>query len=165
MRSLRNKTSRRCAPPPDRFATKYVVADNGCWEWNAARNDKGYGHFKMDGAVRQAHRVSWELHFGPIEGGMHVLHKCDNPSCVNPDHLFLGTNADNAADCKAKGRHARPAGESNPRARLTAQQVRDIRASKETLAAQAARYGVAASTVWAARSGQNWHQHGNSAAS
>lgn len=80
-----------------------------CWLWLAARDRKGYGKFGVgtlghDRRVESAHRVAWELTRGPIPGGMYVLHHCDNPWCVNPDHLWLGTRADNAADMVAKGR-------------------------------------------------------------
>lgn len=77
-----------------------------CWEWTAGCNRKGYGKFSLDGATRQSHRISWELANGQIPEGLCVLHRCDNPPCCNPAHLFLGTHADNHADRSLKGRHA-----------------------------------------------------------
>jgi hypothetical protein len=79
--------------------------DRGCWEWDAMRDRKGYG-ILMSGPKRlRAHRISYEIHFGPIPDGLFILHRCDNPPCVNPAHLFLGTLADNNRDKTAKGRH------------------------------------------------------------
>lgn len=89
----------------ERFAGKFAPEPNtGCWLWTASVNRKGYGRIGVGDAAALAHRVSWELHRGPIPGGLCVLHKCDVPACVNPDHLFLGTVPDNTADCIAKGR-------------------------------------------------------------
>jgi hypothetical protein len=92
----------------ERFFEKVNKTD-ACWLWTATRHHRwGYGHIRADGKNKAAHRVSWELHFGPIPDGLLVCHKCDNPLCVNPAHLFLGTNADNAADRVAKGRSVYP---------------------------------------------------------
>lgn len=83
---------------------------NGCWEWKKARHRQGYGHFPYKKRLHLAHRISWLLHHGPIPEGICVLHKCDNPPCCNPDHLFLGTYQTNAIDCVQKGRAKRYTG-------------------------------------------------------
>ena len=80
-----------------------------CWIWLAGKSSAGYGSFRTDAWKHvYAHRLSWELMRGPIPDGLLVLHHCDNPSCVNPDHLFLGTNRDNVLDALKKGRLAVP---------------------------------------------------------
>lgn len=82
-----------------------VDFDGKCWCWKGQTDRKGYGRIWRDGKRRQAHRVSYELIFGPIPDGMQVCHKCDNPPCVRPSHLFLGTQSDNMKDCTNKGRN------------------------------------------------------------
>jgi hypothetical protein len=79
-------------------------AATGCLSWTGYRNSKGYGTINVGGTPRYAHRVAWELANGPLPGGKCVLHRCDNPSCCNPRHLFLGSRADNNADMREKGR-------------------------------------------------------------
>jgi hypothetical protein len=99
---------------------------NGCIPWIGTHVSIGYGNMGRRGdATVLAHRMAWEIAYGPIPNGLHVLHKCDNPPCVNPDHLFLGTPADNTADRVAKGRQAK--GEDFSHSKVTEAQVRSIR--------------------------------------
>lgn len=88
----------------DRFWQKVQKSEKGCWPWIACKNSDGYGQFGFRGRVDGAHRVSWILSHGELPKGAHVLHKCDNPVCVNPDHLFIGTHQDNMEDRTRKGR-------------------------------------------------------------
>lgn len=97
---------------------------SGCWEWMGQISR--YGKFRL-GREQLAHRASWILHNGDIPEGLHVLHKCDNPSCVNPDHLFLGTHLDNMQDKVSKGRTSSLVGELHPNARFTEEQIKHIR--------------------------------------
>ena len=123
-------------PVEDRFWEK--VDKNGpipdhcpergpCWIWMGSRKDFGYGDFARDGRLWLAHRVSWEIHYGPVPDGIQVCHQCDNPSCVRPDHLFLGTQTDNVQDCLSKGRHRTVHGENAHSCRLTTAHVLEAR--------------------------------------
>jgi hypothetical protein len=85
---------------------KYVNKTDGCWLWTGAIGGSGYGLLGVENRNVPAHRLSWQIHNGPIPDGLLVCHTCDNPPCVNPAHLWLGTNLDNARDKMAKGRHA-----------------------------------------------------------
>lgn len=97
------------APLPERFWSKVIKSPDpaGCWLWLGARLRQGYGVITIAGKLRKSHRVAWELTYGPIPDDLLVCHHCDTPACVRPDHLFLGTNADNTADRDRKGRTAR----------------------------------------------------------
>ena len=100
-----------------------------CWEWLGSKTKKGYGNIWFEKQMRHAHRVSWMLHNGPITKGLCVCHSCDNPICIRPSHLFLGTIADNNIDMTQKGRANRASfGEKNPKAKFSADQIRQIRA-------------------------------------
>ena len=129
-----------------------------CWEW---RGDKRgyYGQIGVHGKTIKTHRLSWELANGPIPGGMNVLHHCDNPICVNPKHLFLGTQADNVHDMQAKGRKADLHGEHNGRARLTEQGVHKIREMIKrgiTQVAIAKEYNVTSREINNINTGVSW---------
>ncbi len=111
-----------------RFWTK-VRKTRGCWLWTAFTDPLGYGRFGMKCRMYLAHRIAWQLANGPIPGGLCVLHRCDTPSCVRPDHLWLGTKADNTHDMVMKGR-ARgkiTRGTQHYRAKLTEEMVRRVR--------------------------------------
>jgi hypothetical protein len=131
-----------------------------CWEWAGARNPLGYGNFWGGSGHARAHRFAFELENGPIPAGLCVLHRCDNTSCVNPGHLFLGTMKDNTADMVAKGRaRGGVSGERNGKARLTVEAVIEIRSRRAVSArALAERFGVHRHTIHAIRRGQFWKE-------
>lgn len=119
-------------PLIDRFWSR-VDKSGDCWVWTAATTNGGYGVIRdtgRNGKIIRAHRLSWELHNGPIPAGIEVCHRCDNPPCVNPAHLFLGTHQDNVTDTVNKGRASGggPRGSLHHQAKLTEAQVLDIRA-------------------------------------
>lgn len=128
-----------------------------CWEWQAATHRHGYGAFGVggrDGKMARAHRISYKLHKGPIPDGCYVLHHCDNPPCVNPDHLYVGTQTDNMQDAVERDRGVGSPGmpgETHPQAKVTEADVREMRqryeeepVSQYDLADQ---YGLTQSTV------------------
>lgn len=127
-----------------------------CWFWTASLLPSGYGQF--DGC--RSHRVSWEVVNGPILDGLDVCHKCDTPKCVNPDHLFLGTAAENAADMVIKGRWSGPTLSQTPwgeaRSRLSAEQVAEIRAACGTQKEIAEQFGIGQPTVSRIRAAKRW---------
>jgi hypothetical protein len=139
---------------------------SGCWIWTASYNPSGYGQFNLDGKKPMlAHRAAWIIYRGAIPacessgyGTHHICHKCDNPKCVNPDHLFLGTNQENMDDKMQKGRHVYGVslGEKHGNAKLTEEIVRAIRVSDETDAQLSKRYGISRSSIYAARRRQTW---------
>ena len=110
----------------NRFWSKVKKTPNGCWEWTASLANYGYGQFYWKGKPERAHRLTFIEVNGEIPEGMYVLHKCDNPCCVNPNHLFLGTHQDNMDDMLKKSRNAR--GETNGQSKLKESEVSDIRA-------------------------------------
>lgn len=136
---------------------KKVTVTDGCWLWTGSTNGSGYGEIRSKeiGGKRYAHRFSWELEFGPIPKGGEVCHSCDQPSCVNPEHLFLGSHHDNMLDAKAKNRM--PAGERNGQAKLTIDQVREIRSTTGLTAESIARkFNVSRSLISLILRGDRW---------
>lgn len=122
--------------------------NSGCWLWTASLDSRGYGQLTLNGKLFRAHRVSYQMHKGPIPDGLHVCHACDVPSCCNPDHLFLGTNLENIQDRCKKGRT--PAGEKHWMSKLTSQQVAEIRAKLadgRTQKSVAQEYGMSQSHI------------------
>lgn len=151
----------RHVPLADRFWTK-VDQSGECWEWTAYRSRDGYGMIGLDlRGVDRAHRVAWRLMNGPIPPGLQVLHRCDNPPCVNPAHLWLGTQAENIADMNRKGRSRK-----NPRrgSAVTTSKLKepDVLAIRVLIAeghgptAIGRRFGVSPATIHLIRNGKNW---------
>ncbi len=172
----------------ERFWEK-VDKSGECWLWTSTCYPNGRGQFKVHGKTLKAYRVAYELAYGPIPEGLMVCHKCDNPTCVRPEHLFLGTCGDNLRDASAKGRTAsgdrngqikhpesrlrgenhpwrlhpelldKRRGELGPNAKLTEEQVLDIRrryTDGESQKALAVKYGVRPGCIWAIVTGKTW---------
>ena len=134
---------------------------SGCWIWTGDCNlQTGYGQLRIQnkklGINKKltAHRLAWTLYHGEIPKGLHVLHRCDTHLCVNPNHLFLGTNDDNIRDMHAKDRHVR--GERSPNSKLTGDQVREMRASGQNYRDLAKNFNVAPLTAWDVLHNKTW---------
>lgn len=154
----------------ERFEDKYIPEPNsGCWIWTGEVGSFGYGVLTISQKWRdgrrfcrvsaRAHRLSWELHCGPIPDGLFVCHSCDFPPCVNPDHLFLGDDAANVADCISKGRNSPPpihSGETHHKAKLKIADVIDIKKRRMLGYEYAEKYGVTPALISAIHTGKIW---------
>jgi len=154
--------ARQAVPAEIRFWASIRRTESGCWEWSGCRDGNGYGVIENRelGKRQKAPRLSWEINRGPIPAGLFVCHHCDNPPCVNPEHLFLGTPADNMRDMAAKGRSGTPLGSAHPNAILTEAHVAEIRrlyaGGGVTHRQLGQRFSVSKSAVGAVMSGRNW---------
>lgn len=142
----------------NRFWSKVDKTSNplGCWEWINPNHPFGYGRFGFDKKKYLSHRLSYQIHYGPITSKDCVLHKCDNPSCVNPQHLFLGSRADNALDRTNKGRTYK--GSQVTTSKFTEQQVLAIRASSKTIKELVVEYQCNKQTLYNIIQRKSW-QH------
>jgi hypothetical protein len=138
--------------PEQLFDRTIPEPNSGCWLWANFCDEAGYGRL----ARGAAHRVSYELHKGPIPVGGCILHSCDQPSCVNPDHLRVGTRADNVGDMVKRHRSAGPVGEEQWAAQLSEPQVLAIRADTRGAGVLAKEYGISRQHVWKIRTKQYW---------
>lgn len=143
------------------YWSKVNKTTSECWEWTGTKNRDGYGQFGRGVFLpKLAHRAAWVLTYGPIPEGMCVLHRCDNPGCVNPSHLWLGTHADNVADRHKKCRTRVLRGEEQWMSKLTEDRVREIIASDNRGVDLARRFGVSQATISMIRTKRRWrHIH------
>lgn len=151
----------------ERLLSKACVNEStGCWEWTGKKNADGYGRFGLNRRIWLAHRLSYAMHLAAIPEGMVVRHRCDNPACINPDHLLLGTHADNVADMISRGRANFSTlsqyrhGETNPNAKLSAADAAEIRrryvprvCTQKQLARE---YGVCVGNIQSIVLGKSW---------
>ena len=145
----------RRVTPQERFNEKVVDVDFGCRIWCGSRiGNRGYGQAWFNGRVQQAHRVAWQLAGREIPEGLMVLHRCDVRACVNVDHLFVGTALENSIDMTKKARGV---------AKLSFEQVAEIRSSRETLTTLAKKFGVSVASVGNARTGVTFRWLGEAA--
>lgn len=148
--------------PKDRLLSLCSLNQAGCWLWASGKDSSGYGMFWYSGRSQRAHRASWLIFKGPIPAGKKVLHKCDVPGCVNPEHLFIGTEQDNTDDMRRKGRDRYdanpPRGERQGASKLSALDVQKIRDDPRKNAVIALEFGLNQCHVSRLKSGKRW-QH------
>lgn len=145
----------RSRPPEERFWER-INKTESCWLWTGYTGSR-YGRLFDHGKTIPAHRLSYEIHKGPIPDGMYVCHSCDVTICVNPEHLFLGTQSENMRDMVKKGRHAYQKGGINNMAKLTPELVAAIRSEEPCPSHKLAdKYGVSSSTIRRVKRGDTW---------
>ena len=141
-----------------KYFEKYVIRQEGCWDWKG-HNTKKYGSLQYNGKSISAHRASWLIHYGEIPDGMFVCHKCDNPRCKNPEHLFLGTPTNNVHDMYKKGRNNSPRGEKSSNAKLTNQRAIEIKQmlkEKVPVVDIVQKFNSKPSTIYDIKDGKTW---------
>jgi hypothetical protein len=140
---------------------RYAVSENGCWNWVATKDRDGYGlltHHR--GKQIRAHRASYEFHVAKIPVGLLVCHSCDNPSCINPNHLFVGTSKENTRDMLDKNRRPVLRGERHPNAKLTnvqVTQIKQLRSENRLLKDIANQFNISFQTVSSITKGTTWN--------
>lgn len=134
----------------------YVSKGSDCWEWQRGLTYKGYGTLRIGNKVHKAHRLAYELAISEVPPGMCVCHRCDNPKCVKPEHLFLGTNQENTADRHRKGRDPKVRGEGHHRSKVTSDAVIDIRTKRLPQAEFAKLYGISTGGVAHIQKFRSW---------
>lgn len=142
-----------------RFHESYIPEPNsGCWLWVGSLMNMGYGTMSIDGKNKLAHRISYQIARGSIPDGAYICHRCDNTFCVNPEHLFAGTQTDNMRDCAKKGRNVTPThqGEDHSQSKLTNSDVLAIRSDKRRASAIAATFNVSRVNVWLIKTRRAW---------
>ena len=166
--AVRGKTGPKPRPVENRFFEKIKKSESGCWEWSGAKTGHGYGNFcwstsRPHQVYIGAHVASWLIHRGDVPVGMVVCHSCDNPVCVNPDHLFVGTQHENVRDCILKGRtnyhrgpNAKISGGRHPNAKLTDEQVRSVFSDMRPYGKIAEDLGVSVSTIYVIKNHKGW---------
>jgi len=138
-----------------RFLTKVKKLDD-CWEWTGGKFKSGYGLFTLENKIKRAHRVSYQHFNTDIPKMQQVLHRCDNPGCVNPEHLFIGSHKENMADKNRKGRGAGSKGEDHFNHKLTTSQVLSIREDSGKIKDVAAKYSITCRSVNDIKKKRTW---------
>ena len=140
-----------------RFNKKWISdSKNECWLWTDKLEHSGYGKMRYKNLIIKAHRAAYEIFFGKIPHGLSVLHRCDVRSCVNPKHLFLGTQQDNMDDMKIKGRERHQQGECVGTAKLSGLMINEIRMSSDTHKNLAEKYSVSRASIHNIKKGKSW---------
>jgi hypothetical protein len=161
---MRKKRAKDCEPftPEEIIASSIQDPVSGCWEWQHSMSKWGYGMVRRNGRNMHSHRASYIAFNGPIPSGMVICHKCDNRKCVNPDHLFVGTQKENLADARMKGRMFDPPqrrGEQNNKSKLSEADVAKIRSMVSCGIGKTAigrMFGIHRETVRRAAEGRTW---------
>jgi hypothetical protein len=134
----------------------YIQRTETCWKWLGAKHTSGSGAIRIEGKLYRAPRISYEINKGVIPDGLYVCHTCDNPNCVNPKHLFLGTQIDNMRDMVKKGRQRNKGGDNSTYHKVTSQDVIEIRSRKCSTREYATKFNVHISNIRHIQSGKSW---------